>query len=102
MDEDTSNAVQRAKKPAGTPTEIEIEGVTYRLLTEVGRELGISRQTLWRWRNDGKIPQGHRYRTGHVIFTAAEVEVVREYANRVEPIGGGSSSQLRLFNGQAK
>lgn len=34
-----------------------IEGIDYVSSTEMTAELGISRQTLWRWRTEGKIPQ---------------------------------------------
>jgi predicted DNA-binding protein (UPF0251 family) len=76
---------------------IEIEGVQYFSGTEVIREVGISRQTLWRWRQERKIPQGHRYRDGRVLFTQDELEAIRVFANRVEPISGVSASQLKLF-----
>ena len=60
-------------------------------------ELDVSRQTLWRWRREGKIPQGHRYRDAKVVFTLAEAEEVRQFANRVEPIGDVGREQLALF-----
>jgi predicted DNA-binding transcriptional regulator AlpA len=77
----------------------EIDGTEYLVASEVVEELGITRQTLWRWRNRGKVPTGRRFRGGQVLFTPAEVRVIREYANRVEPIENTHSGQLRLFNG---
>jgi predicted site-specific integrase-resolvase len=64
---------------------LEIDGVTYFSATELLSELGVSRQTLWRWRHDGKVPAGHRYRDRTILFTADEVELIRQYANRIEP-----------------
>jgi transposase-like protein len=76
-----------------------IEGVTYFTMDEVAREAGVSRQTLWRWRRDGKVPRGHSFRDGQqVLFTLSELQAVREHAHRVEPIGG-ARDQLGLFNG---
>lgn len=79
---------------------VEIDGNTYLSATELVAQLGVSRQTLWRWRQDGKIPAGHRFRGRQWFFTAAEVELVREYAFRIEPIDPGSINQLKLFNGR--
>lgn len=75
-----------------------IEGITYFSLDEVGREVDVTRQTLWRWRQAGSIPPGHRYRRRRLIFTTEEREAIREFANRVEP-AGERARQLRLFNG---
>ena len=64
---------------------IEIEGVEYFTATDIQREVGVVRQTLWRWRRARKIPQGRRYRGRTIVFTRAEVEAIREYSNRLEP-----------------
>lgn len=71
---------------------IEIEGVAYFTAADIQREVGVVRQTLWRWRRARKIPQGRRYRDKTIVFTRAEVEVIREYSNRLEP---ADSSQPR-------
>ena len=76
----------------------EVKGTQYFSVTEVAADLEVSRQTMWRWRKDGKIPPGHRFRDRQVFFTVSEVESVREYANHVEPIVDVSRDQLRLFN----
>lgn len=64
---------------------IEIEGVQYFTASDIQREVGVARQTLWRWRRARVIPQGQRYRNKAIVFTRAEVEAIRDYANRLEP-----------------
>ena len=81
---------------------VELDGEVYLCVSEVVERLGVSRQTLWRWRTEGEIPTGHGYRGGQVVFSIPEVEKIEAYAHRLEPIRVGSSSdsnQLRLFNG---
>lgn len=78
---------------------LEVEGMTYFTSAEVARVVGVSRQTLWRWRQEGKIPAGRRYRDRQVLFTEKEMEAIRQYAHRIEPLSNGlaSSGQLGLF-----
>jgi hypothetical protein len=78
---------------------VTIEGEEYYTNSEVSEELRVSRQTLWRWREKGSIPAGLRYRTRQVLFKVEEVEVIRQFANRLVPIelGGGAVRQLGLF-----
>ena len=64
---------------------VQIDGEQYFTHTEVSEELAVSRQTLWRWREKGRIPSGLRYRTRQVLFKRAEVEVIRQFANHLEP-----------------
>ncbi len=81
---------------------VELNGEVYLCVSEVAERLGVSRQTLWRWRTEGEIPTGHRYRGGQVVFSIPEVEKIEAFAHRLEPITVGSSldsTQLRLFNG---
>jgi hypothetical protein len=76
---------------------LEIDGVTYFSAAEVAAAARISRATLWRWRRSRVVPVGHRLRGRKVIFTSAELEAVREYALRVEPIAAEPPEQLPLF-----
>ena len=78
---------------------VQVEGQVYYTNSEVSEELGVSRQTLWRWREKGSIPAGLRYRTRQVLFKTEEVDAIRQFANRLVPIelGGGGTRQLGLF-----
>jgi len=80
---------------------IEISGVRYMSASEVARQVGVSRQTLWRWRQDGHIPPGSKYRDRQVVFTPDEVHEIKEHANRIEPIDPSDKAQLRLFGTRA-
>jgi predicted DNA-binding transcriptional regulator AlpA len=79
-----------------------IERVEYFTATDIQRDLGVARQTLWRWRKAGKIPQGRRYRDRQVVFTHQEVEAIREYSNRLEPADSNESDQLKLFKSNSR
>lgn len=76
---------------------VEIEGLQFFGVSELAEELGVSRQTLWRWRSDGKIPAGHRYRDGRVLFSAEQVEEICRFANRLDPIEKPNRDQMKLF-----
>jgi hypothetical protein len=74
---------------------IEIEGTEYFTAADIQRDIGVVRQTLWRWRRARKIPQGRRYRDQAIVFTRSEVEAIRVYSNRLEPADPGVSRQRR-------
>jgi predicted DNA-binding transcriptional regulator AlpA len=77
---------------------VQIEGVEYLTVAEVLQEMQITRQTLWRWRHEGLIPQGRRFRSRQLLFNGEEAAAIRRYANRIEPISPpGSEQQLNLF-----
>ena len=76
---------------------VQIDGIAYFSATDLTAALGISRQTLWRWRRAGKIPLGHRFRDGQTFFTKEEVEEIKGFASRIEPIGERDRNQLELF-----
>jgi len=65
---------------------IEIEGREYHPAAEVARLVGVSRQTLWRWRQGGKVPVGRRFRDRQIVFTQDEVVRIRAHAARLEPV----------------
>ena len=75
---------------------VKINSITYYSAAEIIGELKMSRQTLWRWRNEGKVPAGNRYRGRKVLFTVAEAEAIRRFANRIEPIDQSNANHLEL------
>jgi predicted DNA-binding transcriptional regulator AlpA len=76
---------------------VQVGSAKYYTNNELSDELGVSRQTLWRWREKGRIPPGVRSRNRQVLFTEAEVAIIREYATKLEPIEFGGTRQLGLF-----
>ena len=64
---------------------LEICGHTYYATSTVLEDAAISRQTLWRWRREGLVPQGHRFRNGQLLFTRDEYQQILAYATRVDP-----------------
>lgn len=79
------------------PLPTQIGGKDYFSALEVIRDVGVSRQTLWRWRQEAKIPAGLRFRNGQVLFTAEDLEAIRAYANRIEPATLANGRQMKLF-----
>ena len=77
---------------------VSIKGVVYYSANDVADDVGISRQTLWRWRKGGKIPAGHRSRDRQLLFTAAELEAVRSYAQSIEPAIVDGSTARRVVD----
>jgi hypothetical protein len=76
---------------------VHVDGIAYFPATEVAAILKVSRQTLWRWRRSRKIPLGHRFRDGQTFFTQNEVEEIKSFAHRIEPINATDRNQLELF-----
>lgn len=71
---------------------IKLKDLEYHSLAETAAAAGVSRQTLWRWRQERKIPRGRLYRGRQVLYTAAEVAEIERYATRIEPIDPIDSS----------
>ena len=95
----TPYTVQPARMLSSKP--LVIEGVPYFSAADAAREAGVSRQTLWRWRQEARVPAGRLYRDKQVLFTRAELESVCAYANRLVPLQPHPPhppvEQLRLF-----
>ena len=76
---------------------VHIDGEKYLTTTEVSNAVGISRQTLWRWRSQGHIPLGSKYRGHQIIFNPSEVELIKAFADRIEPIRSEKRKEMTLF-----
>lgn len=84
---------------------IKLDGSVFYTNQEVAKLIGVSRQSLWRWRQEGLIPLGMQFRGKAVLFTAEEVEAIKGYAFRVEPVSSQKPRQLsfmKLFDGGAR
>ena len=77
---------------------VQIEGVEYLSSAEIARDIGVSRQTLWRWRQYGKVPVGQRFRDGKILFTPTEANAIRRFANHIEPIEAPEQEHPSLFD----
>ena len=76
---------------------VRIAGVTYYSSGEVLEMVEVSRQTLWRWRQEPGFPQGCRLR-GRLLFTQDDLDQIREFAFNIEPLGvNRDPGQLALF-----
>lgn len=78
---------------------IEINNTNYLLATEVAEIIGITRQTLWRWRRDGRVPSGNKYRGRQILYTREELEEIRQFSERLEPLERVDNDQISLFEG---
>ena len=65
---------------------IAVNGTEYALLEDVSKRLRVSRTTLWRLRRAQQIPLGSKFRGRLILYTPDEVEQIRLYVNRIEPI----------------
>jgi predicted site-specific integrase-resolvase len=64
----------------------QVEGVNFFPAQEIAASIGVSRQTLWRWRQDQRIPSGYRFRDGRLLFSEQELEEIFVYAQQVKPV----------------
>jgi predicted DNA-binding transcriptional regulator AlpA len=81
---------------------VEISGKRFFSVTEVASISDVTRQTLWRWRKQGVIPKGRKYRGRKIVFTQDELETIYAYAHRLEPPAETTDfqHQLKLFDSQ--
>lgn len=81
---------------------LEIAGFKYLTASELCQLVSISRQTLWRWRQDARIPPGRRFRGQRLVFSLDEVEQIRTYASLLEPADQPLKTQLTPFNSDTR
>jgi len=77
---------------------IQVNGVTYFTASEVAQKAGITRQTLWRWRQSGDVPSGRQHHDRRQLFTEQEVGLVCEHSNRVGSFVNSSKHSVYLDN----
>ena len=77
---------------------IQVEGVTYITAQEAADAVDVSRQTIWRWRKDRKIPGGYRFRNRQLLFSHEEFAAIRRYANRLQPSDAADAGQISIFD----
>ena len=77
----------------------EQDGTRFYTLTEVAKSTGVSRQTLYRWMQDGKVrPAGYvRRRDGRAFYSETELATITQFASDVEPLDSTPDNQLKLF-----
>ena len=76
-----------------------INGIQYFSGAYAAGQAGVSRTTLWRWRQAGKVPRGRRRkRDRQILYTDEEVQAVVEFAQKLEPGDEVSSNQIPLFS----
>lgn len=81
---------------------VSLNNIQYFSVNETADRIGVTRQTIWRWRQDGNVPRGRKYRNREVLFTEEEVALIEEYAHRLEPIEAMSHDQFGLFNSEGE
>ena len=79
-----------------------IEGVEYYSVKEVLTAADVSRQTLWRWRRKGSVPEGHRFRGRQILFSRREFDRIVAYANRIESPTTNRNQLALTLNGNGK
>lgn len=57
---------------------VEIEGDRYYSLQEVAELVNVSRQTLWRWRQEGSVPLGRSLRGRQLLFSEFELNLIQK------------------------
>ena len=71
----------------------------YYSVREVADRLRVSRQTVYRWVSEGKIPKP-RFRSsrrGNRLFTRAELTEIFRFVNSVESLEDETERELPLF-----
>jgi len=63
-----------------------IQNEEYFSMTEIADTIGVSRQTIWRWRKAERIPLGSRFRDNRLLFSSIELQEIRRYATQMWPV----------------
>jgi len=80
--EDRMPAIGEAKTGGGRT----VKG-NFKLLTEVSKELDISRSRILRWINDGKVENVKLYKNqrGYRLIEEKDIGILREYRDILKP-----------------
>jgi excisionase family DNA binding protein len=62
----------------------EISGEVYYTTSEVCKETGISRPTLFRWLRQGVLKETRKDRRGWRLFTKADLNTIKTETRRIE------------------
>lgn len=83
---------------------VEVNGIRYFSKAEVAEIISVSRQTLYRWIDEGKIPapRHERRRDGRLLYSQADLDEIQSFANDVEPVDQSSPDQMRLFSNEGR
>ena len=65
---------------------LEVDGGEYFSADEVAEQADVSRQTLWRWRQEGLVPAGRKYRRRRLLFSREDLKAILDFAHRLEPV----------------
>jgi hypothetical protein len=75
-----------------------VKGITYYTASEVAQNAGITRQTLWRWRQLGEVPSGRQQKDRRLLFTEEEVNLVSGFAESMGTFSRNSKESVYLDN----
>lgn len=76
---------------------LKINGIVFYTTQEVLKKCKVSRQTIWRWKKEGKVPKGRKFRDGKLLFTESELRSIYDFANSLIPHEISDEKQLKLF-----
>jgi excisionase family DNA binding protein len=79
-----------------------LSGIPYYTVSEVAKAVNVHRITLLRWIGAGKVPDGRRDRNGWRLFSAEQLERIKDFALATEPAPEESTvEQISLFHSAA-
>lgn len=76
----------------------QIDGTIFFTCTDVAQACAVSRQTIWRWRQDGLIPNGRASRTRAVVFTESELNFILSHSEQADASRDARSRVIYLDN----
>ena len=77
---------------------VRVDNEIYFSAAEVAQVCGVSRQTVWRWRQAKLIPTGRTSHRRTVVFSDTEVELIRSRASRLADRRSPVSTEIYLDN----